>query len=277
MSGCRKRAKNRPEPLWHPIVEEEEEEEKAASSSEDPNPSVSKQSQGNPSPPSPRTFKAIQAAMNDSSDDEKVDHGGRVGSVSPRTLLAIQQALSEEDHGAGECMPTLNNLTTKLQENISRPLPQVVISSSEEEAEPSPKEKIDYKEKPQGQSSHVKGHLLVSSSDDEMEEVIGQRNKALHFAVLQQPSKKEEMTEKGQLTEDAGTGSRWHTVKKDGNTELHSTETEVQTGPLEDRKNKLTESLEETNRNDLKSESSEESQSEGTVSGGVMTLGIHNF
>ncbi|XP_028258643.1 DNA repair protein complementing XP-G cells homolog [Parambassis ranga] len=260
LSGCRKRAKDRPELLWHPIVEEEE--EKAASSSEDSNPTVSKPFQENTSPPSPRTLKAIQAAMNDSSDDEKVDHSERVGSVSPRTLLAIQQALSEEDHGAGECMTTTNNLNIKLQDNISRPLPQVVISSSEEEAEPSPKEKLEYKENPQGQSSHVKDRLLASSSDDEMEEVIGQRNKSLRFAVHQQPSKKEEKTEKAQPTEDAGTGSRWQTVKKDGNTELHRTETEIQTGPLEDRKNKLTESLEETNGNYMKSESSEESQSE---------------
>uniref|UniRef100_A0A3P8ZE81 Excision repair cross-complementation group 5 n=1 Tax=Esox lucius TaxID=8010 RepID=A0A3P8ZE81_ESOLU len=55
-------------------------------------------------PPSPRTLKAIQAAMEDSFSDEdgvprgRGDSGGGQGGrgVSPRTLLAIQTAMTEE-------------------------------------------------------------------------------------------------------------------------------------------------------------------------------------
>uniref|UniRef100_A0A8C7KI03 Excision repair cross-complementation group 5 n=1 Tax=Oncorhynchus kisutch TaxID=8019 RepID=A0A8C7KI03_ONCKI len=97
----------RPEPLWRPISEEESLEEGPSSSSkhpQDPNPIL-----GDTAPISPRTLKAIQAAMDSSfSDEEEEDSswgrgGSRAeeeeeggGSVSPRTLLAIQRATGEE-------------------------------------------------------------------------------------------------------------------------------------------------------------------------------------
>lgn len=176
------RAADRPEPLWRPVYEEEE----PVSSSEDCKPSVSKPSvstQGDTSPPSPRTLKAIQAAMSDGSDEEKVDPEEKDGNVSPRTLLAIQRALAEEE--AEEEAAELKTLTSQ-----SAAKPQVVLSSSEEETEsnvlPSlSKEISNFKEKPTSQILH--NNLFVISSEDEMEEVIGQRNKAFVSAGLQQP------------------------------------------------------------------------------------------
>ncbi|KAK6325898.1 hypothetical protein J4Q44_G00052400 [Coregonus suidteri] len=69
----------RPEPLWRPISEEESLEEGPSSSSKHPqgsNPSL-----GDAAPPSPRTLKAIQAAMDASfSDEEEGSSWGRGGS-----------------------------------------------------------------------------------------------------------------------------------------------------------------------------------------------------
>ncbi|XP_070820781.1 DNA excision repair protein ERCC-5 homolog [Chaetodon trifascialis] len=209
LSGSKRRAAGRPEPLWRPACEEEEEVQ--GPSSEESKPSVSEPSQGHASPPSPRTLEAIQAAMNDSSDEEKLDRDEKGGSVSPRTLQAIHQALAEEEDGAAEHGTVIRSSLTKLQANIHHPAPQVVISSSEEEPEPAnvnslPNEKPDLKSNPAGHSLHVKDSLLLSSSEDEMEEVIGQRNKALRVAVLQQPEEREaksqEETKKGQLMEE---------------------------------------------------------------------------
>uniref|UniRef100_A0A3B4WFN8 Excision repair cross-complementation group 5 n=1 Tax=Seriola lalandi dorsalis TaxID=1841481 RepID=A0A3B4WFN8_SERLL len=177
LSGCKRRAVDRPQPLWRPVCEEEEE-EVLGPSSEDSKPSASKPAPGDASPPSPRTLEAIQAAMNDSSDEEKVDQDEKHGRVSPRTLLAIQQVLAEEEDGAAGRRTPINGSSTKLQVNIHRPAPQVVISSSEEETGPDDAKslpndkKSDFKENSPGQSVHVEDSLLVSSSEDEMEEVI---------------------------------------------------------------------------------------------------------
>ncbi|XP_035485175.1 DNA excision repair protein ERCC-5 [Scophthalmus maximus] len=208
LSGSKRRAADRPEPLWHTVCEGEE--EVPSHSSEDAKCSTSKPSQGDTSPPSPRTLKAIRAAMNDSSDEETVDRDKMDGSVSPRTLLAIQKAMAEEEDGAAEHRTLLSNTSTKLQAKSHHPVPQLVISSSDEEAEPddaksSPNENSDSKGNSRGQSLHVKDSLFVSISEEEMEEVIGQRNKALHLAVLQKPAK---------LTEDIRTGSRGQTEKR---------------------------------------------------------------
>lgn len=211
---------DRAEPLWRPVCEGEEEE--LAPSPEGSKPSASKPSQGETSPPSPRTLKAIQDAMNDSSDEERVDMDKKDGNVSPRTILAIQQVLTEEEDGAAERRTPMSSSSTKLQANIHHPVPQVVMSSSDEETELEhakslPNEKSDVKGNSTGRSLHVKDSLFVSSSEDEMEEVIGQRNKALHLAVLQQPHerKSEEEARKGELTEDIGTGSRGNTEKQE--------------------------------------------------------------
>lgn len=210
LSGSKRRAPGGPEPLWRPVSEEEEDVQ--GSSSEV---SVSKPSQGDTPPASPRTMKAIQAAMKDSSDEE--EEGGRVknqGGLSPRTLLAIQQALAEEEDSPAEQGRLISSLPPKQQVNIH----QVVISSSEEEPEPDnvnsvSNEKSDLKRNPTGQSSHEKDSLVVSSSEDETEEVIGQRNKALCVAQLKQPHERETESEqeKGQMMENTSTGSRRQT------------------------------------------------------------------
>uniref|UniRef100_A0A7N6BYQ0 Excision repair cross-complementation group 5 n=1 Tax=Anabas testudineus TaxID=64144 RepID=A0A7N6BYQ0_ANATE len=212
LSGYKKRAADRPEPLWRPVCEEQEE-KVWGTSSEDSKPSVSKQSPGETSP---RTLKAIQAVINDSSDEEAVNQDKRDGSVSPRTQLAIQQALAEDEDGAETL---ISSSPTKLCANTHHLVPQVVISSSDEETEPddlksSSNEKSDFKGNLTNQIVNRKD-LFVNSSEDEMEEVIGQRNKALRFAALQQSHEKEQTTEdetkKGQLTEDITAGSGGHT------------------------------------------------------------------
>ncbi|XP_069030634.1 DNA excision repair protein ERCC-5 homolog [Embiotoca jacksoni] len=280
LSGCRRRAADKPEPLWRPVGEGDE--EVRAASSKESKPSASKPSRGETAPPSPRTLKAIQAAMNDSSDEEKEDQDKQDGSVSPRTLLAIQQALTEEEDGPAECTALRRSSPTKLRANVYHPVPQVVISSSEDETEPSHEERSDFKRNPTSQSLQVKDGLFVSSSEEEMEDVIGQRNKALHSAGQQQPLETEiesgEQTKKGQLMEDGGTGSR-----KQEELERKESERKPQAaaaaaassqGTLSmnlshqlcaethQRMNQFTEVPEEMNGDDVKSESSEESESE---------------
>ncbi|XP_031671594.1 DNA repair protein complementing XP-G cells homolog [Oncorhynchus kisutch] len=140
----------RPEPLWRPISEEESLEEGPSSSSkhpQDPNPIL-----GDTAPISPRTLKAIQAAMDSSfSDEEEEDSswgrgGSRAeeeeeeggGSVSPRTLLAIQRATGEElDVGLSPYATMIGSSPVKPHPpSPLRPANRLfVISSSEEETE----------------------------------------------------------------------------------------------------------------------------------------------
>ncbi|XP_041836782.1 DNA repair protein complementing XP-G cells [Melanotaenia boesemani] len=266
LSGCRKRIKDRPEPLWRPVGEKEV----LQAISEESKSSVPKPPKVDAAPPSPRTLKAIQAAMNDSSDEEKV---GQVRSVSPRTLMAIQQALTEEEDGA-------SSSTTKLQASLHHSVPQVVISSSEEETQPSPKDELDFKSNMTGQSPHTKDGLFVSSSEDEMEEMIGQRNRALRFAALQQNPKTNVESEewhasqkKKKKLEDGESEEKPQVAASNQNTlpidlspppcgKPTSTVTRVHPTLLEQRKNKLTEALEEISGDHVKSQSSEESESE---------------
>lgn len=303
LSGYKKRTVDRPEPLWRPVCEEEEEEEVQGTSSEHSKRSVSKQSQGDTSPPSPRTLKAIQAAINDSSDEETVNQDKRDGSVSPRTHLAIQQALAEDEEGAPESRTLISSSPTKLCANTHHHVPQVVISSSEAETEPDdvkslPNEKSDDEENITSQSSPIKDYLFVNSSEDEMEEMIGQRNKALRVAAIQQSHKielkLEDETKKGQLTEDITTGSggqtekerlvrtdsqhrliteNGHLVQSASASSLNtlsinlSAERKTESHHLvpEQTSNKSLEVLKQRHGDNVKSESSEESESEGTV------------
>ncbi|XP_034048515.1 DNA repair protein complementing XP-G cells homolog [Thalassophryne amazonica] len=181
-SGFKRRGVDRGEPLWRPAGQEEE--ETSGPSLEEMKPAVSKpavSSQGDTSPPSPRTLRAIQSAMNDSSDEES-----QSGSVSPRTLLAIQQAL--EGDGAAESK-TLNSVsTTEAQVHFQHHVPPVVISIIDEEAELEnvpkflnykPNINLNCEGKQRGQNAFVTCDLFVSGSEDEMEDVIGQRNRAL--------------------------------------------------------------------------------------------------
>lgn len=220
LSGYRKRTVDRPEPLWRPVCEEEGVQ---GTSSEDSKRCVSKQSQGDTSPPSPRTLKAIQAAINESSDEETVNQDKRDGSVSPRTYLAIQQALAEDKEGAAESRTLINSSPTKLCANTQHHVPQVVISSSEEETERDdvkslPNEKSDVKGYIPSQSLPIKDTLFVDSSEDEMEERIGLINKALVFAAPQQSHEKEQKledaTKKRHLTKDVTTGSGGQTERE---------------------------------------------------------------
>ncbi|XP_075933807.1 DNA excision repair protein ERCC-5 isoform X2 [Anarhichas minor] len=293
-AGGTRRAPDRPEPLWRPACEEKA--EVAGPSSEDSKPSVSKPSQGDTSPPSPRTLNAIRAAMNDSSEEETVDQEKKDGSASPRTLLAIQRALAEEDDddddGAAEHRTLISSSPTKMRANIPRPVPQVVVSSSEEEGEPDgvnsmPHEKSDFKG---NQSFHVKDVLFAGSSEGETEAMIGQRNEALRFAALQKPHEREMESEKEtkrrQLTEDVRLGSRGQMEKQEElitetngaaafnqntlstnlSAQLYgkppSEETKMHPAPLKQRSNEVIEALEERTGEDMKSEGSEESGSE---------------
>ncbi|KAK5611212.1 hypothetical protein CRENBAI_020257 [Crenichthys baileyi] len=273
LSTGRKRKADKPEPLWRPVTEEEEIEEVPATCSEASNPSVSKPFQQDTSPPSPRTLKAIQAAMSDSSDEEKVDLDTKYGKVSPRTLLAVQQALTEEEDEASASM-------FKLQTNPQRPVGRVVISSSEEETQPSPKKKSDFSENAPHQSLHIEDSLLGSSSEDELEAVIGQRNRAFRSAGLQQSPKTGMESEEGSVR-DAEIQKELEARESEpkphvpaSNQELFitlpslpcgrppSTETEAEHGLLDKRRDTPTVGLGETNGEDVKSENSEGSDSE---------------
>ncbi len=277
-----------------------EEVEKAwGPSFEDSEPSVSNVSQGDTLPPSPRTLKAIQAAMDDSSDEEKVDQDKKDGSLSPRTALAIQQALTEEEDVAAEHGTLISSTAVKLQAIVHHPASQVVISSSEEETEPGNLNsllngKSNFEGNVTAQSSHVKDRLFVSRSEDEMEEVIGQRNKAIHFVAQQNTHTEERKSEKETRTEHLmeeqerrESERRFVTKKEDldqteGAASSHhntlfrnlsaqecekplSVQTNIQPVLLEQRRSKVTEGPEQTNGDAVKSEGSEESESEGTV------------
>lgn len=293
LSGIGKRAAVRPEPLWRPVCEKEA--KVRSFSPEVPKPSNSKIFQGDTQPPSPRTLKAIEAAMEESSDEETGDSGKKDSSLSPRTLLAIHKALAEEEEGSADQESLIHISPPKHRVNILHPTPQVVVISSEEEPHPSsliflPDENSKVQRNPTSQNVHVKDSLLVSSSEDEMEEVIGHRNKALRSALLEntreRETKLEKETKNGQLIENLRTGNRGQTEKQEelerraGLTEAASSLTFLPNSPpaqicrkplsaetendlvvREQTKDKTT----EEDRLEVKSEASEESESEGTV------------
>lgn len=127
--------------------------------------------------------------MNDSSDKEEEEEEtiGKGGGASPRTLLAIQRALAEEeDHFVQQAVVTSDS-PSKTQMSLGRPAPRVVPSSSDEEPESDtvksvPQENPNPTWNKANQSFRMRNGLLASSSEDEVEEVIGQRN-----GDLQQP------------------------------------------------------------------------------------------
>ncbi|NWZ71976.1 ERCC5 protein, partial [Acrocephalus arundinaceus] len=95
-------------------------------------------------PPSPRTLRAIQAAMVESSSEEELDTGQlnvdqfvpEEGRVSPRTLRAIQQALSEDDKGEEVVAATTDGVLSERPEGKDF----LLISSDEEEQIPEVKD-----------------------------------------------------------------------------------------------------------------------------------------
>ncbi|PWA18895.1 hypothetical protein CCH79_00005003 [Gambusia affinis] len=272
-TSSRKRKADKPEPLWRPITEEEEDDEEEdvrPTCSDAVNPPVSKPSQPDTSPPSPRTLKAIQAAMSDSSDEEKLNPDSKDGKVSPRTLLAIQQALTEDEVSVSP---------SKLQTSPQRPARRVVISSSDEETEPSLKEESDFSQSATRQSSHIEDSLLGSSSDDELEEVIGERNKAFRSAALRQSPRtameseveRVREAEKQKELETRGPEQKLHASQSSQELSISSpslpsgkqASTETEQRLLDKSKDGLTAGLGKTDGDDVKSENSQqESDSE---------------
>ncbi|KAM9765157.1 DNA excision repair protein ERCC-5 homolog isoform 1-T1 [Menidia menidia] len=266
LSGCRKGKADKPEPLWRPVGEEEEEVQ--AAPSEDAKPSASRPSREGTPPPSPRTLDAIQAAMNDSSDEEKEGRDRSDGRVSPRTLLAIQQALTEEEDGA-------RSSSIERRENLHPKVPQVVISSSEDEVQPSGKCELMPNVTAQSLHDRQKDSLLASSSEDEMEEIIRQRNKALRSAALQRNSNMEMKSEQERLTqtgrqEEPGNPPPAPPRQSTSATSLFPppygkpgrSETGVHPVISEQRGDERPKDQGETKESDMKSEISEESESE---------------
>lgn len=134
--------------------------------------------------------------MAESSDEEKGDSGKKDGHLSPRTMLAIQEALAEEEDGSSDQSRPLRSSPPKQQVTVLHPAPEVIVSSSEDEADPStttvlPAEHPNAEQKPLSQNVHVRDSLLVSSSDDEAEEAIAQRNKVLRATLLEEVAKSE--------------------------------------------------------------------------------------
>lgn len=261
LSVSERRLAGRPEPLWRPVGEE-------SSIMSSPSSEDSKLPQEESSPPSPRTLRAIQAAMNDSSDEE-VDQIENGGSVAPCTMLAIQHALAEQEEGPVEKATLISRSSAS----------QVVLSSSEEEPEPNnvntlPHDDLDSKRNPTGPSICVKDSFLASSSEDEMEEMIGQRNEDLQLALLKPPHetkmKSNEETMKGQSIEDIKTGRSGWTEKQEElekkvphSPRICGQPLDVDAVMFEPGTNKSTEVPEEMVN--VNSEASEESESEGTV------------
>lgn len=210
--------------------------------------------------------------MSDSSDEEKLDPN----KVSPRTILAIQKALTEAED---EASVSPSNLQTCLQ----HPVPQVVVSSSDEDTRPSLQEESDFGQNATHQSVLIEDSLLGSSSEDELEEVIGERNKAFRSAALQQSPKTEmeleaepvKEAEKEKALKARESEPKMHVSASSQESSFISpslpcgkrpgTEAETENRFLDKSNNALTASLEETNTDDRKSEDRQESDSGGKV------------
>lgn len=259
----------RPEPLWRPTCEEQDSE--PGPSSEVPERSVSKPLWEGSSPASPRTLKAIQAAMTGSSDKEEEDQVRNGGGTSPRTLLAIQQALAEEEDHFVEQAVVISDSPARTQISVRHPAPRVVLSSSDEEPESDsvrslPQENLNINWNKTNQSLHMKDGLLAGSSEDEMDEVIGQRNRDLK---LLQPThkggvKSNDESIKGQLSEDMKQGQMEKQLELEEKVTLPgpvcAQPRDADAVTFEQRS--PTEAPEKT---DVNSEASEESDSEGRL------------
>lgn len=240
----------RPEPLWRPTCEQQDSE--PGRSSEVPERFVSTALWEGSSPASPRTLKAIQAAMTDSSDKEEEDQIRNGGGASPRTLLAIQRALAEEEQAV-----VISNSPAQ-QMRIHHPAPRVVLSSSDEEPESHtakslPQENLNCEWNKTNQSLHMKDGLLASSSESEVEEVIGQRNRDL---PLQQPTHEGEMTS----NEESNKGELEKQLQLEEKVTLYGPTCAQPRNAFE-----LRSPTEAPEKADVNSEASEESDSEGRV------------
>lgn len=209
--------------------------------------------------------------MSDSSDKEEEERARNGGGASPRTLLAIQQALAEDEDPFVE-QPVVISSSGIAPTSVRHPVPRVVLSSSDEEPEPGavktlPQENLNLKWNQGKQSVPVRDVLLDSSSEDETDEAIGQRNGDRHLALLQP-------------AQERGVESRDESNKGGSSEDVRGTQTQNQdpevtfSGPIcsqlggvgavtfEQRSPRSTEAPEKT---DVISEASEESESEGTL------------
>ncbi|XP_062384517.1 DNA excision repair protein ERCC-5 [Sardina pilchardus] len=181
--------------LWTPITEESSEDERPSSpkpsvsdrpsspkpsgsdrpsspkpSGSDPNssprpPAPERPSTSGAQPPSPRTLKAIEAAMMGSSSEEEEAGAerdapaGPWGHMSPRTLLAVQNAMLEPDrrgHGVSAACSDFPQCTSKEPRRVS--------------AEPPLERSSVCTEKRHGSLSPHGGAVVISSSDEEQED-----------------------------------------------------------------------------------------------------------
>lgn len=141
--------------------------------------------------------------MTDSSDKED-DQTRNGAGASPRTLLAIQQALAEEEN------PFVGQ-ADNAQISIRHPAPRVVLSSSDDESEDatvksSPQDNLNLNWKNTKLHLHAKDGLLESSSEEDGEEVVVQRNLALLHPRHERGTKSNDESNKAQLTVDARCG-----------------------------------------------------------------------
>ncbi|KPP65649.1 DNA repair protein complementing XP-G cells-like [Scleropages formosus] len=202
-TSCDWVGRQKPEPLWHPLSEKSPEKKPSSLSK---NPIAQDVAPSSSLPPSPRTLKAIQAAMNSSSDEEShVSSPVAVRSqqpneqLSPRTLLAIQRALTEEE--ADPCTPVYQSSTrvTPLQRS---PIQQLTdsVNSSEREMDDSTEKKdvrsgslLDSKEL----SVNCANFIDVSDLEEEESEEEGKEEEP----VPEEVSTKEMRSEGGSLAE----------------------------------------------------------------------------
>lgn len=215
-----------------------------------------------PSPPSPRTLKAIQAAVTDSSDKED-DQTRDGGGASPRTLLAIQQALAEEENPFVE-------QAANVQISIRLPAPRVILSSSDDEPEDGtvkslPQENLNLKWNNTKLRLHAKDGFLESSSEEEGEEVFVQRNLSLLQPSHERGTKSNDESNKAQLSVDLECGQLEIRQEMEGKVTLAAPicaqPQDAGAVIFEQRRPRSTEAPEKT---EVNSEASEESDSKGS-------------
>lgn len=199
--------------------------------------------------------------MTDSSDKED-DQTRNGGGTSPRTLLAIQQALAEEENPFVE-------QATNTQISIHQPAPRVVLSSSDDEAEDntvksSPQENLNLKWNDTKLHLHVKDGLLESSSEEDGEEGVVQRNLAL-LQPRHEGGTKSNESNKGQLSVDVRCGQMEIRQEMEGKVTLAAPicaqPQDAGVVTSEQRRPGSTEAPEKT---EVNSEASEESDSKGS-------------
>lgn len=214
--------------------------------------------------------------MAESSDEEKGNSDNKGGRLSPRTMLAIQEALAEEEDDSSGLHKPLHNSPSKLQITERHHTPLVVVSSSEDEANLSalsilPSENGN-EEEASSQNVHLKDSLLVSSSEDELDEVaISQRSKAVCTTLMG------EVEEEGEKKEELGDGRRTESEKQEDlqtraalNGDLIQQRgeavprlRELPISSSAETENELVQKTKETN--EVKSEAADDSESEGTA------------